>query len=735
MNTVPLFSIAIAYIIGIVLARYIQIGIGWTYGICLLTLCLSIIFSMDKMDEKGKKGKSYFLLSTALMIGWLFYTLDAHLVPANHISHFTGYKGTIIGSIIDHPQTYGGNASGYGRTRFTLEAESIKICGSKDPHYYEPCGFKDHHHKLCGKVQVTMSWMDTNLKYGDRILLAGEIQKPFSLKNPGGFDYRQHLAHQKILVTCWIQTDDKIKRIGQGRVNPIITFSAMIKDYAVKSIYQLLPEPASYFLDGVILGNRTQLPKHMQEWFADTGTLHILAVSGMNVALVVITFFFFFRLFGINKRLAYLLNIPVVIIFCLVTGCVPSVLRASLMAIIFLISRNLLERDVNIYHVLGLAALICLVPYPQMVFDLSFQLSFLAVLGIVYLTPIIADRLLFFLPRWLSLTIATTLGAQLATTPLLSYSFHKMSLISIVSNAVVVPLVGLITPLGLISFGLNIIFYKIAWLIAYLNSLLITLLLICVEFFASIPYACIPVASPSVMDIAIYYLVLITIRHVDRIGWRNAGLICLIAANLFLWEQVAANKDRKDRAGLTATFFDIEKGSVAFLEFEDNKKMLINTNAKEWDMEYVILPFLQGKGIQTIDAAIGDMGTLDKKIRIRLKMGKDLSPGKITDCGIGHIRTSSRGISIDYGHVRFLFPFSPLSKKVHEFPDILGKRIVLNIPTRKIAKELEHKLRTEMVVVNKGCPWQSNKGFKIEEKGAVIVTTDGKNVVMNDSNR
>ncbi|MDI6781651.1 MAG: ComEC/Rec2 family competence protein [bacterium] len=727
MNTIPLFSIAIAYIIGIVLARYIHIGIGWIYGVCLSMLCLSIISS---------RGKNYFLLLTALMIGWLFYSLDAHLpqevlpLPANHISHFTGYKRTIIGSIIDHPQTYGGNASGYGRTRFTLEAESIaaqdvnEVFGSKDP----LC------HKLCGKLLVTLPWIDNNLKYGDKILLTGELQKPFSLKNPGGFDYRQHLAHQKILVTCWIRGENGIKRIGYGRVNPIITFSAMIKDYAVGSIYQLLPEPASYFLDGVILGNRTQLPEHMQEWFADTGTLHVLAVSGMNVALVVITFFFFFRLFRMNKRLAYLLNIPVVIVFCLVTGCVPSVLRASLMAIIFLISRNLLERDVNIYHVIGLAALICLVPCPQMVFDLSFQLSFLAVLGIVYLAPIISDRLLFFLPRWLSLTIATTLGAQLSTTPLLSYSFHKMSLISLASNAIVVPLVGLITPLGLISFGLNMISYKLAWLVAYLNSLLITLLLICVEFFASIPYACIPVASPSFMDIALYYLVLITIRHVDKTGWRNAGLICLIAANLFFWEQVSINKDR---TGLTVTFLDIEKGSAAFLEFEDSKKMLININAKEWDMKYIVLPFLQGRGVKTIDVVIGDTVALDKKIKIGLKLGKDIPSGRITGFRMGHIITSSRGISIDYGQergekgVRFLFPFFPLSKTVREFSDSSGKQIILNLPTRKIATELQHKVNAGVVVVNKGCNWQDNKGshvVKIEEKGAVIVTTDGEDV-------
>ncbi|MFH1860089.1 MAG: ComEC/Rec2 family competence protein [bacterium] len=715
MNTMPLFSIAVAYITGIVLGRYIHIGIGWIYGICLIIVCLSLVPLRDK---------NHFLLLAALMIGWLFYAMDSRLLPANHISHFTGYKGTIIGNIIDHPQTYN------GRTRFILEAKSIET----------------RTNKTCGRVQVTLSWMDSRFKYGDKILLTGELQQPFSLKNPGGFDYRQHLAHQKILVTCWIQGDKQtpkvlsppevlpLQRIGQTKINPIITFSAIIKDYAVKSIYQLLPEPQSYFLDGVILGNRTYLPKYIQEWFTDTGTLHILAVSGMNVALVVVTFFFFFRLLRINKRLAYLLNIPVVIIFCLVTGCVPSVLRASMMAIIFLISHNLLERDISIYQTIGLAALICLVPCPQMVFDLSFQLSFLAVLGIVYFTQAISDKWLFFLPKWLSLTIATTLGAQLATTPLLSYYFHKMSLISLASNAIVVPLVGLITPLGLISFGLNLISYKLAWIAASLNSLLITLLLTCVEFFASIPYACIPVASPSLMDIVAYYIALITIRHTEKIGWRTAGLICLIAANLFLWEQVVIDKDR---AGLTATFLDIEKGSVSYLEFEDGKKMLLNTNAKEWDMENIVLPFLQGCGIKTIYVMIGDAGILDKKFKIGLKLGKDFPCGRIIGCGMGHkvapllIITDSRGIQIDYGRVRFLFPISPLSKRVREFSDSSDKRIILNVPTNRIAKELERKVKAEVIVINKGCKWQDNKNphiFRIEEKGAAIITTNGEEV-------
>jgi competence protein ComEC len=720
MNAIPLFSIAITYITGIVLGRYINIGIGWIYGICLLIVFLSLAAS---------RGKNYFLLLTALMIGWLFYTIDSHLFPANHISYLAGYKGTIIGNIIDHPQTYEVSPSdrgipySNGRTRFTLEAKSL--VGIKTGLEPVPTSSKNKN-TICGKVQVTLSWTDNNLKYGDKILLTGELQKPFSLKNPGGFNYRQHLAHQKILITCWIQDDNKIKRIGQTQVNPIITFSAMIKDYAVKSIYQLLPEPQSYFLDGVILGNRTYLPRHIQKWFSDTGTLHILAVSGMNVALVVISFFFFFRLFGMSKKLAYLLNIPVIIIFCLVTGCVPSVLRASLMAILFLISCNLLDRDINIYHVLGLAALICLVPCPQMVFDLSFQLSFLAVLGIIYFSPIISDKLLFFLPRWLSLTIATTLGAQLATIPILSYSFHKMSLISLASNAIVVPLIGLITPLGLISFGLNILSYKLAWLVSYLNYLLITLSLICVEFLASVPYACIPVSSPSFMDIVIYYLVLITISLTSKLGWRNAVLICLAAANLFLWEQVSLSRDK---AGLTATFLDVEKGGVAYLELKDGRGILINSGAKEWDMENIVLPFLQGSGVKTITVAIGDTEALAKEIKIGLKLGRDLPSGRIIGCGMGHITTSSRGIQIDYGKVRFLFPISPLSKKVREFPDSSGKWTILNMPTRRIAKGLEHIVNAEVVVINKGCSWQGNiksHVFRIEEKGAVIVTTNGE---------
>jgi len=700
MNTIPLFSITIAYIIGIVMGRYIHIGLGWIYGICLVIVCLSIVFS---------RGKNYLLLLTTMAIGCLFYSMDSQLLPANHISHFINYKGTIIGNIIDYPQIYS------NRTQFTIEAESVGGI------------------KTCGKVQVGLAWMDNRFEYGDKVLLVGMIRQPFSLKNPDGFDFGQYLAHQKILVVCCIQGDNQIKRIGRGRVNPIMAFSVMIKNRAVKSIYQLLPQPQSSFLDGVILGNRTSLPKNIQKWFADTGTLHILAVSGMNVALVVITFFFFFRLFGISKKLAYLLNIPIIIIFCLVTGCVPSVLRASLMAILFLISRNLLDRDISIYHVIGLAALICLVPCPQMVFDLSFQLSFLAVLGIVYLTPFISEKLLFFLPRWLALIIATTLGAQLATTPLLSCSFHKMSLISLASNAIVVPLVGLITPLGLISFGLNIISYKLAWLIAYLNYLLITLLLICVEFFASIPYACIPVSSPSFLDIAIYYLVLITISLASKIGWRNVVLICLIAANLFLWEQVVLSRDK---AGLTATFFDIKKGSVAYLEFENNKRMLINIDTKEGDMEQVVLPFLQAKGLRMINVVIGDTGALDKEIKIWLRFGENIPSGRITGCGNAPIFINPMGIQIDHGRVRFLFPISPLSKEGsglfgYQLDPSKGKQVILNVPTIKIARTLENKTDAKIMIISRGCKWQGDKDSRIlsiKEGGAVIITTDGEDM-------
>jgi ComEC/Rec2-related protein len=644
---------------------------------------------------------------TSIAIGCLFYTINSQIIPSNHVSYFIGYKGIFSGSIINYPQVSN------GKTEFILGIEYIRS------------------REVSGKVKITLPWEDTRFNYGDRVEIIGRIHKPYSLRNPCVFNYQKYLSYQKIFAACTVHRGTQIKKIGKGRRNPIIELSSKIRDKIVKIIYYILPEPHASFLDGVILGNRTHLPKEIQRWFEDTGTLHILAVSGMNVMLVVITFLFFFQTIGINKRLAYLLNIPIVIIFCLVTGWQPSVVRASIMTIIFLISKYIFERDVDVFHVLGLSALICLIPYPHLIFDISFQLSFSAVWGILYFTPFI-QKWLWFLPKWLGIIIATTSGAQLATIPLLAYYFHKVSLVSLIANIVVVPLVGLITPIGLITFGVSWISLYLGWLITCVNYVFISLLLIFVEYCAQMPYTCLNVSTPSLVEICIYYILLISIRNIQNIGWKNVILICLISVNLILWKHIVCIYT----STINAIVFEVTRGRIIYFQFKDKKDMLIALSVKPQDIKWAVLPFLKAKGTNEIKIVILNQPKIEnilKEDNIDLNLVvKDIlyTTGKITGCDDISISLNSNIIYVSYRDVIFLFP---ISKVINNYPSDLDKNkfIILCVDNLSDCNKLSFK--SDVIITTKDLTGYnyyeiSRKVYCTQKTGAIIISTNGYKV-------
>ena len=249
--------------------------------------------------------------------------------------------------------------------------------------------------------------------------------------------------------------------------------------------------------------------------------MHMLVVSGFKVAYVAGTFILLFRLLGFKRRLASLLTMPFLFLYMIVTGNNPPVVRATVMAFSIFISMSL-NRDSLIYQSLALAAAAILIFDPQALFTASFQLSFAATIGIVYLYPFLMKPFQKF-PAWfrnpIGGSVAVSLSSQLGVMPLLSYYFHKIFIAGIFSNIPIVPLTGIITGVGIVLYLVHFVsgpltsFYRICYFFAY------KLLLIQVHYFASIPYAAVRVATPAFWVIAAYYFFLIGITLVRRIKY------------------------------------------------------------------------------------------------------------------------------------------------------------------------------------------------------------------------
>jgi competence protein ComEC len=307
--------------------------------------------------------------------------------------------------------------------------------------------------------------------------------------------------------------------------------------------------------------------------FRDTGTMHILAVSGFNVSFVVFILFFILRAFYVNKKISALISIIFVVFFAAITGFSPSVVRASIMAVIVLLG-IIIERDTDIFNSIAFSALLILLISPLDLFDVGFQLSYVATVGIVYFTPFIMDKLKF-LPKWLSGSIGVSIGAQIFIIPLLINYFNRLSIVSIITNIFIIPIVGLITVLGFITFFLSF-FLPLARLLGFINWFFLTLLVEIVRILSSIHYASVLVPSISFIQIILYYSVIIYVRNysVFLMKWKIL-IISTLFITFFINSRDGFIHPKNSDGTLKITFLNLRGAYCQYVEFPDKTNMLI----------------------------------------------------------------------------------------------------------------------------------------------------------------
>lgn len=443
-----------------------------------------------------------------------------------------------------------------------------------------------------------------SFKYGDRIKVSGRLKMPTGQRNPGGIDYQKYLVRKNIAAVLYLRDKQKIIKLGTGNFNPIFMFAYKISDRAEHIISATVPDKpfaCASFLEGILLGKRSRLPQEIINWFQDTGTIHILAVSGLHVGLIGLIFFFLFhKIICLPQRTSSILTFLVLIIFAIITGANPPVIRATIMAGT-VITAMIIERDTDIYNNLALSALIILVHNPLTLFDVGFQLSFGAVFSLIYFTPFIEPKL-YFLHKYLAKLISGSLAVQVGISPILIFYFNKLSLVTILANIIVIPLSGIILALGLAMFFVGLIFIPMANLISLINFYVIAGLLISISFFAHLPFAYLYLPTPSFPFIGSYYLCLWALSKHKKIGTPKVVIGILILTNIFLWLEVI-----KTTSGIMkVTFLDVGQGDAIFLEFPKGGNMLIDGGPGEYfdAGEKIILPFLKSKGITNLDTVI-----------------------------------------------------------------------------------------------------------------------------------
>ncbi len=246
-----------------------------------------------------------------------------------------------------------------------------------------------------------------------------------------------------------------------------------------KRISSFLPSPQAELLSGILLGNKKDLPADLKLALRDTSTLHIVVVSGQN--LTFLAGIFMFTLAGVLKRrTAIIVSLAAILFYTLLTGAQVPVIRAAIMGSLGFGAQFFGKVSNGIWFLI-LAAGLMLLFNPYWLTDLSFQLSFLATLGVIVVAPIL-ERRLNFLPKLISQDLAITTGAQLLVIPIIAQNFHQLSLVGLFANL----MVGWTVPIIMILGTLMLVFGQ---LIAFAALAFLTYFVYVVQFFASLPFA------------------------------------------------------------------------------------------------------------------------------------------------------------------------------------------------------------------------------------------------------
>ncbi|HOZ16233.1 MAG TPA: ComEC/Rec2 family competence protein [Candidatus Portnoybacteria bacterium] len=374
-----------------------------------------------------------------------------------------------------------------------------------------------------GKILITAPNYP-KYNYGDVLKIEGKLQFPIVFED---FNYKQYLAKDKIYYVMYYP---KIELIDENQGNKIFSAILKFKNKITDKIETIMPFPEASILEGIILGNKQIFSEEIKNNLSITGTSHIAAISGMNIVIISNIVMIFLIGLGFWRKQAFWITVMLIIAFIFMVGAPASAVRAGIMGIILLYAKKI-GRLGNITRIMVFAGAIMLIFNPLLLrYDIGFQLSFLAVLGLIYIKPIF-DRILEKILKKEQINnflqiITTTISAQIAVLGVLIYNFGRISFISPIVNVLIVPFITLLTIIGIIFIGgamISIWIGKILLWPAYLGT---TYVLRIIDWFAKIPWASKQISNVHWLWAIGYYILLVGIIGLySRYQNRNKYLV------------------------------------------------------------------------------------------------------------------------------------------------------------------------------------------------------------------
>lgn len=642
----PILIVVIGYIIGIIWGQYLNLSIVPLY--IFITICLYIM----KFFSSPKKFKVF---SIHRYFKYLKIIINAKILLILFLSSFISYNIVISkNQKREILQNQFQNQSEFIQTGTIVSTQiieeykiryifEVKYSTFKNYRFYIDIknNSKDLNTKSLEKFQNKNI---TNLEFGDKVKIKGEFIKPEKQRNYKGFDYNNYLKQKDILGTIQVQELEKInqnKSLKNNFINLVNNYVQSLKNKA----YQILPEKIASLFIGIVFGDRSMIDEETVQNFNASSLSHILAVSGMHFTFLISGVIILLKDF-LGRKKTYILGIVVILLYMVITGFSASIFRAGIMGILMLISK-LIYRKNDIWTSISISLLFMIIYNPFLIFDIGLQLSYCAMIGILFFQKMIykylikkilkIKKLRYHPQKWIMTFISkileyisVTISAQILILPIMIYNFHSISVYFLFSNL----LASFITePLFIISW-IFLFLIIICMPVAKFISILIIFfykLLILFSKLGQLPYAQILVERPYLFFTIIYFLVLTLILiyntlKTNKLRYATFQRFKNLKAWIIYKLKLQLKFQRKKfifiiliififynfsyqifPQNLKIFFIDVGQGDSSLIITPQNKKILIDGGGSlsNFDVgEQTLIPYLLSRRIKKLDLLI-----------------------------------------------------------------------------------------------------------------------------------
>ncbi len=464
---------------------------------------------------------------------------------------------------------------------------------------------------LQAKTLVTVSQASKlagNINIGEKISVNGRLRKPFTSTNPSQFDYSSYLRNFNVFTSFYASANEvKILPDKPGVKWKFLRGLNNTRNRILKVHSRYLKSPNLEILGGIVFGDdAVSPPDYIKNSFINSGLLHILAASGMNVAFIFSFWFVILKFLRVPYKPRVFSGMLVVILYTLMTGLGPSVIRAALM-LLFVLGGKLIDRDAHSVSLLSLVAVLMLIYNPAYINNVSFQLSFLVTLGLLTTAGIVSQKITK-VPDWIKVPVLIPIVAQIWVAPIQMFYFNTFSLYSVLANVSIVSILSVISFGGFVSSVLAV-FPPIADIVCkcfdFVLNYLLTALVFVSDFFSNMKHSLIQTTHPNIVQLFLYYGMLLGVTMFVKFDKYKQAFISLVLVSVLLFCTTIKSTSNE----LEIVAFDVQNADSFLIKTPENKYFMIDTGKAPYDSgnsqaKIIMLKYLKDRGIKNLEGVI-----------------------------------------------------------------------------------------------------------------------------------